>query len=337
MMKLCEMRRSGCTGMHALATISLILVCASALAATPLFTPILTLDKAIAGARIEAATDMLAPPQRKPEFTGYLAWQSPAAISGRGTYFFVFDSGRQQIFRYDLAQQTMTAYAPYPAPKATGLAVAADLSVYVADIGTQKITHFSRDGKLLQTFGNPREMARPVAVAVDEASGQVLVADELYSQVVVFNSLGLMLDIIKPDELHSLAAMARGPDGLYLVDRIERQIVVVGKDGQAHTVFGEDSLKDPVAIAVDRFNRVFVADNFDRTIKVYIEGDLVATFGGAGTTTGKFSRIGGLWLEENTLYVSDSPNGRVQSFRVAPPGAPYTPKPDAPKPDAPKQ
>lgn len=331
MMKWYEMRRSGCIGMHALAAISLILACASAFAATPLFTPILTLDKAISGARIGAATDMLAPPQRKPEFTGYLAWMSPAAISGRGTYFFVFDSGRQQIFRYDLAQQTMAAFAPYPAPKVTGLAVAADLSVYVADIGTQKITHFSRDGKLLQTFGNPREMARPVAVALDESSGQVLVADEMYSQVVVFNSLGLMLDIIKPDELRSLAAMARGPDGLYLVDRLERQIVVVGKDGKAHTVFGEDSLKDPAAIAVDRFNRVFVADNFDHTIKVFVDEEHAATFGGSGTSPGLFTRIGGLWLEQNTLYVSDSLNGRVQSFRVAPPNAPYKPKQDAPK------
>jgi len=332
-----EMRRAGYIGMHTLTGISLFLVCVAALAATPLLTPVLKLDKAIAGARIGAATDMLAPPQRKPEFAGYLAWQSPAAIGGRGTYFFVFDSGHQQIFRYDLAQQTMAVFAPYPAPKVTGLAVAADLSVYVADTGTQKITHFSRDGKPLQTFGNPREMARPVAVAVDEVSGQVLVADELYSQVVVFNSLGLMLSIIKPDELRSLAAMARGPDGLYLVDRLERKIVVVGKDGKAHTVFGEEFLKDPAAIAVDRFNRVFVADNFDHTIKVFVDEELAVTFGGSGTSPGLFNRIGGLWLEQNTLYVADSLNGRVQSFQVAPPSAPYTPKPYTPKQDAPKQ
>lgn len=334
-MKWCEMRSPGYSGLQFLAAISLFLVSATTLAATPILTPM----QAISGARIGTAADMAAPAQRTPEFTGHLSWMSLSAIGARGTFFFVFDTGRQQIFRYDLAQQTMAAFAPYPSAKVTGLAAAADLSVYVADLGAQKVLHYSRDGKLLRTLGNPRELARPVAVAVDESSGQVLVADDLYSQVVVFNRLGMMLDVIKPDELRSLAAMARGPDGLYLVDRVERKIVVVGKDGKAHTVFGEDSLKDPAAIAVDRFSRVFVADNFDRTIKVFIDEELAATFGGAGTTPGLFSRIGGLWLEENTLYVSDSLNGRVQLFRVAPPdssSAPYTPKPDMPKQEAPK-
>lgn len=314
-MKRFETRRLRGIGMQVLASASLLLAGASALADTPLLTP----RQAIAGARIEAAIDMMAPIQRRPEFAGYLAWMSPTAIAARSSYLFVFDSGRQQIFRYDLVRQIMTAFAPYPAARVTSLAVAPDLSVYAADVGGQKVLHFSRDGKLLQTFGNARELAQPVALAFDEISGQVWVADGLYNQVAVFNSLGLLLNVIKPSETRSIAAMARGPQGLYLVDRIGRQIVVMGRDGLERPGFGADSLKDPAAIAVDRHGRVFVADNFDRSIKVYKEGQLVASFGGSGATPVLFSRIGGMWLEENTLYVADSLNGRVQSFGVAPP------------------
>ena len=132
-------------------------------------------------------------------------------------------------------------------------------------------------------------------------------------------SLGLLLDILKPAGALSIAAMARGPAGLYLADRIGHKIVVLGPDGQEHDSFGADSLKDPAAIAVDHHGRVFVADNFDRSIKVYTQGQLTASFGGSGGASVVFSRIGGLWLEQNTLYVSDSLNGRVQSFQVAAP------------------
>ncbi len=322
-----EARSLAAKGRQVLLGISLLLTGAGALAATALLTP----GPTIAGGRIEPAINvpaplntqvplnMQAPLQRRPEFAGYLALMSPAAIAVRGSYLYVVDTGRQQIFRYDLMRQTMLAFANYPAAKATGLVVAPDQSVYVADSGAQKVLHFSIDGKLLQTFGNARELTRPAAVALDERNGQVLVADALYNQVVVFNSMGLLLDILKSSEARSIVAMVRGPAGLYLVDRIGRSIIVLGPDGQQGEAFGADSLKDPAAIAVDRHGRVFVADNFDRSIKVYVQGQLSASVGGSDGAPVVVSRIGGLWLEQDTLYVADSLNGRVQSFMVAAP------------------
>lgn len=316
-MKWYEIRRHGYAGMQALvAAASLYATGGSALADTTLLTP----WHAIAGARMDATRTAPSPPQLRPELAGHLAWLFPTAIAVRGSSLYVADAGRRRIFRYDLGQQTMTAFADYSANNGTSLAVASDLSLYVADPGTQTILHFSWDGRLLQTFGNARELARPVAVAVDEVNGEVLVADGLYNQVTVFNSLGRLLDVIQTPQTRSIAAMTRGPQGLYLVDRIGRQIVVLGRNGLEREVFGADTLKDPAAIVVDRFNRAFVAENFDNTIKIYQDDHLVETFGGSGTTPGRFNRISSLWLDQNILYVADSLNGRVQSFLVAPPG-----------------
>ncbi len=303
-------------GMKALVSFCLLLAAAGAIAGTPVLTP----RQTIGGGRIEASIiDMPPSIQRRPEFAGYVTWTSITAVGSRGTFLYVFDSGRQQIFRYDLVRQTMTAFAPSPGARVTALAVGPDLSVYAADSGARKVLHFARDGRLLRTFSNPRELAQPVALAFDETSGNLWVADALFKHVAVFNSLGLLTDLITPSDARSIAAMARGPQGLYLVDRIDRKIVVIGRDEQEHPGFGTDSLQDPAAIAVDQYGRVFVADNFYRSIRIYKEGQLIGSVGPEGPAPVMFGRIGGLWLEGNTLYAADSLNGRVQSFAVAPP------------------
>lgn len=282
----------------------------------PLLTPWVTLS----GARITARPKPLSALPHKQDFAAYLPWLSPTAVAARGNYVYVVDGGRRQIFLYDLAQQTMTPFAEYSAGAVSGITVAPDMSLYVADIYAQQVLHFSVDGRLLRTFGNDMEVARPVAVLLDEPSGRILVADSLYNHVVVFNSLGRVLSVLQSSEGRSIEAMARGPDGLYLLDRLSQQVVVIGLDGADRYKLGNGTLKNPGAIAVDRFNRVFVSDSFDNTIKIYEHGQLVASFGGSGATSASFNRITSLWLEQNMLYVADSLNARIQTFRVASPG-----------------
>lgn len=256
---------------------------------------------------------------RNPAFTGYLSWLSPTAVAARGQYVYVVDSGRRQIFQYDLAQQTLTPFAEVAANVGSGIVVAPDLSLYLADPNAQQVLHFSIDGRLLQTFSNTADMGRPVAVLLDEASGNVLVADSLYNHVVVFNSLGLVLATLQSEVGRSLEAMARGPDGLYLVDKLAKQVVVIGKNGGDRYTLGKDTLKNPGAIAVDRYNRVFVSDSFDNTIKIYERGQLIASIGGSGATPVTFNAITSLYLERDLLYVADSLNARIQTFQVAAP------------------
>ena len=92
-------------------------------------------------------------------------------------------------------------------------------------------------------------------------------------------------------------------------------------DGKDLYAFGNEELKMPRAVAVDRFNRVYVSDDFDNSIKVFADRELIATIGGTGgggATPANFNRITFLSLDQNTLYVADSLNGRIQSFQIAP-------------------
>jgi DNA-binding beta-propeller fold protein YncE len=281
---------------------------------------VLTHLYSLTGARLIPRPTDLAAIFQHTSSVNYLSLLSPTRVSGNAHYLYIVDSGRRQIYQYDQAQQGMFLFADLPKANITSITVAADLSLYVADTSSHSVLHFSSDGRLLQTFSNSRELAQPVAVATDFRTGQVIVADSLYNQIVVFDSLGRLQSIIRTPQTRSIAAMARGPDGFYLLDRLSRKVVVIGNDGMERSIFGSDTLKDPVAIAVDRYNRTFIGDNFDNTIKVYEQGRWRETFGGTGPTPGLFNRGNGIWVERDILYVADSLNARIQVFRIAPPG-----------------
>ena len=74
--------------------------------------------------------------------------------------------------------------------------------------------HFAREGTPLLPLISHGNLARPVSVTVDQSNGQILVTDGLYDQIVVFNSLGAALNVIKPQHVLTIAAMAAGPDGI---------------------------------------------------------------------------------------------------------------------------
>lgn len=254
----------------------------------------------------------------KPHFSGFLPWLAPTAVAARGIYLYVYDQGRRHIYRYDLTRQTVTPFMDFTHGSVAGMAVGPDMSLYVVDAGARRVLHLAADGRVLPTLSNEFDLGRPVAVSLDERTGQVWVADSLYNQLVLFNSLGRLMTTLKSDDLHSTVALAWGPDGAYIVDRVSRQVVVLGQDGATRYTLGEGTLKMPSGIAVDRFNRVFVIDSFDDTLKIYEQGQLVQVHG-SGEASRPFRGLASVWIDHNTLYVADAMNARIVSFRLLSP------------------
>ena len=272
----------------------------------------------IKGAWVAAPLNPFSTLPQGPKPTGFLSWQMPVAVAARDNYVYVADAGRRLIYRYDQMLQTLAPFTSYASGLESGIAVARDLSLYVIDRNARQVLRFSSEGRLLQKFGNEMALAFPVAVVLDDATGNIWVADGLYDHVVMFNSLGRVLHVFKPSAGKSISAMAKGPQGLYLLDPLGRQVVVMGLDGADRFTFGQDTLKMPGAVAVDRFNRVFVSDSFDNSIKIFELGKLVASVGTTGTIRASFNRITHLYIDQDTLYVADSLNARIQTFRITP-------------------
>lgn len=247
----------------------------------------------------------------------YMQLQQPAALAARANILYLADAGRRFIFRYDVSAQRLTPLAPYAAGAAANIALAPDFSLYVAEAGGA-LLQYGNDGRLLRTFGQgQRELGRPVAIAVDEAGGRLAVADSLYRHVVLFSNLGQVLNVYQPAAAQSVEGMARGPDGLYLLDRLGRRVVVIGWDGAERYTLGEGQLKLPGALAVDRFNRVFVSDAAERGIKVFVDGQLAGSY--KGEAGPGFTQVSAMTVDQNLLYVADAMNAQVQTLRIAPP------------------
>lgn len=262
--------------------------------------------------------------------SGYITLRRPTAMSARDNEVYLVDAGLNRIFRYSRFQQTLTPFTNLSANADMTIYAAPDRSVYIADPNRAEVLHFTWDGTQLPSFVSPGNLARPVSVAVDESSGQLLVADGLFDQFIIFNSLGRTLSVVRPQQALAIAAMTAGPDGIYVADRVDRRVVVLGWNGTVLYTLGATDLGMPVSIAVSRDNLVFVGDNFDQTVKVYRghkaegngqvmdggNGTLVAKAGGVGAAPGSFNGIAGLAVDGGLLYVTDSLNARVQIMLI---------------------
>jgi DNA-binding beta-propeller fold protein YncE len=165
-------------------------------------------------------------------------------------------------------------------------------------------------------------LSRPMDVLVDDTTGDVFVADGSYSHILVFNQFGKAIRAIGqrghgPGNFRAITAMTMGPEGLYVLDRLETPVQVMSLNGQFKYAFGESYQVFPTAIAVTDERVVYVADKSDNTIRIYQDAELLGTVGGTGHAPGRFRLITGMWINDNMLYIADSLNKRIQVMRIS--------------------
>ncbi len=217
----------------------------------------------------------------------------------------------------------------------TGIAVAADGTVFVADTGNHRIEAFDATGTFLWTFGRagegPGEFRRPMDIDVD-AAGLVYVAELGGDRIQVFTPRGELLRTIRGEEttagsFDGAAGVLASPDGdLYVADFYNHRIVRFGPDGTFRGVLGVPGrvlpgrLHYPTDIEwLD--GRVVVADAYNNRIQVFTpEGDSVRRWGGIlglglpGSRLGSFRVATGVATDGARIYVADFENHRIQVF-----------------------
>jgi DNA-binding beta-propeller fold protein YncE len=277
---------------------------------------------------------------------------NPVAVGGVDNILYIVDSGipidfdladpfytrsrpnlkpksEPTVFRYDLVTKKIVSIDTIGMQfqgEPGDIYVKADGSFLIADPVGKKVVYFDINGGLLNTYSDPANLSRPIAVWVDEVTQEVYVADGTYSHIVVFDQFGKALKAIGrrgngPGRFRAITAMTMGRDGLYVLDRLELPIQVLTRDGVFQYSFGEMQHTFPTAIAVDQNQLVFVSERSDNTIRVYENGQLIATVGGGGAAPGRFRLVNGLWVNQGFLYIADSQNRRIQVLRI---NAPHT-------------
>lgn len=281
-----------------------------------LLTPWLTLN---GGWRLDQA------PLRPGRATGpRLRFLQPVGVAARGDVVLVADAAARTLWRLDRSRDTMAAFAPFTgsgAEQGVSIQLGNDLSAWVALPAEHMVVQYDARGRVVRQWRDEANAARPVAVAVPEHRGDVLIGDGATAQVMVFDPMGRTRELLgrgRSAALQSIAAMALGPRGLYVLDRIAQQVVVLGAQGDVLELIGENQLVQPRALAVDRSGRVFVSDDIDQRIKVFRGTRLLTAVGGVGAGPDRFGRIEALAIDGHLLYVADSLNARVQVMLVTP-------------------
>lgn len=248
---------------------------------------------------------------------GRLNFQLPIALAARDDVVWVVDAGLRQLLRLERSRDSVAVVAAVAADMASSLLALPDGTAWLAEPASGQVRQFDRNGRVLRIFRDDRFAARPVAVAwMPEAGGDVFVADAQLSHIAVFDTFGRVIRRFGQGRLQSVAGLAIGPAGLYVVDRLAQQVHVFGRDGQWLSAMGDDSLVMPRAIAVDAGGRVYVGDEADGAIQVFIDGERVARFAGAGAL--RLGRIDALAADGNLLYVADGLSARVQILLITP-------------------
>ena len=201
--------------------------------------------------------------------------------------------------------------------------------IFVSDSAQAVVRVFSKAG--FQPAGEIRSggMGRPTGIAVNEATGELLVVDTLNSAILRFSldDLGLKgvfgLEGSEAGRFHSPTHIAVSPSGQILVtDSLNFRVQVLNPQGKFISTFGAagDSpgyFSRPKGVAVDSDGNIYVVDALFDNVQIFDrDGRLLMSFGKPGNAYGDFWLPSGIFIDsQNLIYVSDSYNKRVQIFQ----------------------
>lgn len=247
----------------------------------------------------------------------------PIAVAAYANDLFIADGAHRAVFRYDLVSDTLTRFASLAGRAGdVDLFVDAGFSLLIADGGKGVIERFDLQGTRLQTVRDDLNLPRPTAVVFDPARGEIVAADRLRGYLLRVSRLGAIVGSYGAgfdlgSRIGNIVALAQGPRELYAVDQAERIVHVFNTELMLHRVIGKGVLGIPQAVAVDDYQRVFVQDNADDTVKVFSKGLL--SYPLSKPADGSFAQVFDLWSEGGFLYVADTLNSQVQILRLIPP------------------
>jgi sugar lactone lactonase YvrE len=188
-----------------------------------------------------------------------------------------------------------------------GMVLAPDGTLYVADQQNHRVQRFTTDGRFLGRWGGYGSGAGQFGGAAPVGSrfgGPHFLARD--SQGRLYTTEGTV------GRVQQLTAEGA-------------PLAAWGDKGDQPGVFGaypfgRSTTFGPVAILVDRHDRVWVSSLNDRVQLFTTDGRFLLGLGGSGTGPGQFSRPHGLALDSRGhLYVADAANQRIQKFEIPEP------------------
>lgn len=241
----------------------------------------------------------------------FVRLQMPTALALRGFDLAVVDAAAGRLWRVDLSFQSLTPVAGAPVGPDTLLALGADRSLWVLDPPARQVLRFGLDGRLMQTWRSAGGI--PAGMAVLDGGATLAMADTGFGQWLELRSGGAVALPVLPqrasgERVLGMDGLAPGRSHLFVLDRGAAAVHRVQRDGLLLETLGVGTLRQPMALAVDRHDRVWVLEAGGRSVVLLASGQpplqRTATELGA-------QLIGGLAVDERSLALSDRVRGEV--------------------------
>jgi len=248
-----------------------------------------------------------------------VSFLSPDQIAASGDDLFVADQGLSQLIRVQRASQTYRPIARLPG-RVSGMYVDPFRSLYLAIPAQGAVLQMSFDGTIERVFRDPTQLSTPIDVAMDRTQ-RLYVADGSDARVLVFDRLGQVVGTLGervsvPNPFSTVNGIAMGSNRVYVLDSTARRIHVFASDVAVAVLELGSTVRQPTRLAVDRWERIFVADGAGARILV-----LEASAPERATEIGNLSglqQINDLWIDDfGVLYVAAM--GAVMAYQIPAP------------------
>ena len=256
----------------------------------------------------------------------------PATSTNLGSVFVIDKSGRVQRFAKDGTFELSWFMPKFSNGKPTGITIAPNGLIYVADTHEHQVMIFNRDGGIVGSFGSYGYGASQFVFPSDVAfapDGKIFVSEYGGNdRIQVFDASGKFISQFgKPGEEPGMfsrpQSIAFSKDGseLFVADscnhriqvfsqtgELKRILCTTGRDaGQLAYPFGICTLDDSTLLVVEFGNcRLQRLDSNN--------GGSLGTWGGAGLAKGRLNAPWSVECVDDRVYLMDTGNGYVQSM-----------------------
>lgn len=249
----------------------------------------------------------------------------PISVAVKNGVMYVTDIGVIHI--YDFPKKAYRVISGYLL-NTTGVAVAADGTLYVGDSGRKQVFMMRPKSNIWEKIDSPGTFETPGELVLDEINGRLIVPDAKKHVVRVYDMEGKFIFSIggrggEPGRFNFPYAAAVDREGrIYISDSGNFRVQVFDRDGKFISAFGgvgssAGNFARPKGIAVDSEGHIYVVDSAFGNFQIFDpDGNIYLAVGTSGQDAGKFLLPSGIAIDENDkVYVVDQMNMRIQIFQ----------------------
>lgn len=257
---------------------------------------------------------------------------------------YVSDLAASSVFIYDLKSSELGTVSTADIPNLPAsvqiyaLALDKQSHLYALIPKLRKILVFDSASHYLRTIDLPAGCDRPVAITIDKRKERLLVSDVKSNKIFVTDLKGAPL--FSFGGAGDAALLFNRPVGIavnkkgeiLIADSFNARIQILDSEGRFIKSFGKRGDSDNdfqliKSIAVDSDDNIYVVDARSNSVKIFdYDGNFLLSFGGyyavspgGKTAPGGFALPLDIDIDENdTIFVVDQLNARVQAFRYLP-------------------